>query len=49
MTMYPSQDRAVFQRGPRVGTMNDQPVDWEAAHMWRVFGYPNMQEIDLYE
>ncbi|EKM58396.1 uncharacterized protein PHACADRAFT_117301 [Phanerochaete carnosa HHB-10118-sp] len=35
--------QAIYQRNGTIGQMTDQPVDWEAAYMWRVFGHPDVR------
>ena len=43
------QTRAVYQRRGVIGQVTDQPEDWEAAYMWRVFGYVDVKEEDMRE
>ncbi|KAI0346296.1 FAD/NAD(P)-binding domain-containing protein [Trametopsis cervina] len=40
---------AIYQRHGEVGTLTDQPLDWEAAFMWKAYGFaPDLKEEDMY-
>ncbi|GJF00070.1 FAD/NAD(P)-binding domain-containing protein [Phanerochaete sordida] len=34
--------KAVYQLNGEIGEMTEQPVDWDAAFMWRIYGHPDV-------